>query len=92
MVSSSYERRDVGMEKTAYLPNTTVKLEGLLAKWEKGITVLVALCAVVAIVLGIVWLFLRGDTLLFTTLGFGFCYLIGRNFWRFRPQRIALEN
>jgi hypothetical protein len=80
------------MEKTAYFPNTTVKLEALLAKWETGITVLVTLCAAVAIVLGIVWLFLRKDTLLFTILGFSFCYLIGRNFWRFRSQEISLEN
>jgi ABC-type branched-subunit amino acid transport system permease subunit len=80
------------MEKTTYLPNTPVKLEALLAKWETGITVLVALCAVVAILLGIVWLFLRKDTLLFTTLGFSFCYLIGRNFWRFRPPRPFVEN
>ena len=80
------------MEKMAYFPNTAVKLEALLAKWETGITVLVALCGVVAIVLGIVWLFLRNDTLLFTTLGFGFCYLIGRNFWRFRSQEISLGN
>ncbi|HUL30759.1 MAG TPA: hypothetical protein VLZ03_09940 [Thermodesulfobacteriota bacterium] len=80
------------MEKTTYLPNTPVKLEALLAKWETGITVLVVVCAVVAIVLGIVWLFLRKDTLLFTTLGFGFCYLIGRNFWRFRSQEISLGN
>ncbi|HXX34408.1 MAG TPA: hypothetical protein VEM15_08045 [Thermodesulfobacteriota bacterium] len=78
------------MEKTPYFPTTMVKLEALLAKWETGITVLVALCGVVAIVLGIVWLFLRGDTLLFTTMGFSLCYLIGRNFWRFRPQRISL--
>ncbi|MGA2517923.1 MAG: hypothetical protein ABSG44_15405 [Thermodesulfobacteriota bacterium] len=80
------------MEKTAYFPNTTVKLEAFLAKWETVITVLVTLCAVVTIVLGIVWLFLRKDTLLFTTLSFGFCYLIGRSFWRFRSQQISLEN
>lgn len=80
------------MEKTAYLPNTTVKLETLLEKWETGITVLVALCAVVAIVLGIVWLFLRKDIVLFPVLGFGGCYLIGKNFWRFRSRRPFIEN
>jgi len=80
------------MEKTSYLPNTTVKLEALLAKWEKGITALVTLCAVVAIVLGIVWLFLRKDSFLFTTLGFSLCYLIGRKFWRFRSHEISWEN
>ena len=79
------------MEKTPYFPNTVVKLDALLVKWETGITFLVALCGIVAIALGIVWLFLRKDTLLFTTLGFGFCYLIGRNFWRFRSHEISLE-
>lgn len=80
------------MEKTVYLPDTTVNLEALLAKWEGFITVLVALCAVVAIVVGIVWLFLRKDSLLFVMLGFSSCYLIGRNFWRFRSRRLSIEN
>jgi ABC-type branched-subunit amino acid transport system permease subunit len=80
------------MEKMAYLPNTTIKLEALLARWETIITALVTLCAVIAIVLGIVWLFLRKDTLLFTVLGFSSCYLIGRNFWRFRDERFPRED
>ena len=80
------------MERTAYLPSITIKLEDLLLKWERVITALVALCAVAAIVVGIVWLFLKKDTLLFITLGFSSCYLLGRNFWRFRCQRISLKN
>jgi hypothetical protein len=72
-----YEKGDLEMEKTPYLPSTTVKLEALLAKWARVITALVSLCAVVAIVLGIIWLFLKKDTLLFTTLGF--FILITRN-------------
>ncbi len=80
------------MEKTSYLPSTTIKLGDLLVKWEGVITALVALCAVVAIALGILWLFLRKDTLLFTVLGFSSCYLIGRKFWRFRSQRLSVEN
>ena len=80
------------MEKTAYLPSTPVRLEALLSKWERVITALVTLCAVVAIALGILWLFLRKDTLLFAVLGFSSCYLIGRKFWRFRPQRLSVEN
>jgi ABC-type branched-subunit amino acid transport system permease subunit len=80
------------MEKTVYLPSIMLRFERLLVRWEGAITALVTLCAVVAIVLGIVWLFLRKDSLLFATLGFSFCYLIGRNFWRFRSQRISLEN
>ncbi len=80
------------MERTAYLPSIRIKLEDRLLKWERVITALVTVCAIVAIVLGIVWLFLRKDTLLFTILGFSSCYLIGRNFWRFRSQRISLGN
>jgi len=80
------------MEKAVYFSNISTRIEGLLLKWEGVITALVTLCAVVAIVLGIVWLFLRKDSLLFTTLSFSFCYLIGRNFWRFKSQRISLEN
>jgi hypothetical protein len=80
------------MERTAYLPNTTVKLEALLVKWETVITALVTLWAVIAIVLGIIWLFLRKDTLLFTVLGFSLCYLIGRNFWRFRDERFPMRH
>jgi hypothetical protein len=80
------------MEKTAYFPSSTVRLEALLARWERLITALVTVCAVAAIGVGIVWLFLRKDTLLFITLGFSACYLIGRNFWEFRSRRIVLDN
>jgi hypothetical protein len=80
------------MEKTAYLPSITMKLEPLLLKREKAITFLVTLCALAAIGLGIVWLFLRKDPLLFTVLGLSTCYLIGRKFWRFRSRELSLEN
>jgi hypothetical protein len=80
------------MEKTVYFPGITSKPEDLLLKWEGVITALVALCAVIAITLGIVWLFLRKDILLFTVLGFSSCYLIGRNFWRFRSRRLSIES
>jgi hypothetical protein len=80
------------MEKTAYFPSATVRLEALLTSWERLITVLVALSAVIAIGLGIVWLFLRKDTLLFTILGFSACYLIGRKLWRFRTQKMSLTS
>jgi hypothetical protein len=72
------------MEKTAYFPSAAVRLEALLTRWERLITALVTVCAVIAIAVGIVWLFLKEDSLLFATLGFSACYLIGRNFWRFR--------
>lgn len=80
------------MEKTTYLPSIMIRGERLLVKWQGVITTLVALCALVAIVLGIVWLFLREDNLLFVMLGFSSCYLIGRKIWRFRPQRLSVEN
>jgi hypothetical protein len=70
------------MEKTIYLPRITVKFEDLLAKREGVATALVTLCAVLAITLGVVWLFLRKEPLLFAVLGFSACYLIGRNFWK----------
>ncbi len=80
------------MERTVYPSSMTIKLEDPLLRRERIITALVTLCAVIAIVLGIVWLFLRKDTLLFTTLGFSGCYLIGRNFWKFRSRRMFLDN
>ncbi len=80
------------MERTAYLPSIRIKLEDRLLKWERVITALVTVCAIVAIVLGIVWLLLRKDTLLFTILGFSSCYLIGRNFWEFRSRRLFIQN
>jgi hypothetical protein len=86
------ERREMEMEKTAYFPRFTIKIEDRLFKWERVITAMVTLCAVIAIVLGIVWLFLRKDTLLFTVLGFSACYLTGRNFWKFRDERFPRGN
>jgi hypothetical protein len=80
------------MEKTVYFPSITIKIEDLLLKRERVITALVTLCAVVAIVLGIIWLFLRKDPLLFIVLGFSSCYLIGRNFRRFKDKRFPVGN
>ena len=80
------------MGKTTYLPSITIKLEALLVQWERVITALVTLCAVVAIVLGIVWLFIRKDALLFAILGFSSCYLIGRHSWRVRSRRLSIGN
>ena len=80
------------VEKTVYFPSDTIRLECLLVRWEGVITALVTLCAIVAIVLGIVWLFVGKDTLLFIVLGFSACYLIGRNFWKFRDERFPVGN
>lgn len=78
------------MKKTAYFPSIMVRLEPLLIKWEGIITAIVTLCAIAAIVLGIVWVFLGKDILLFIVLGFSSCYLIGKNFWRFREKRFSM--
>jgi hypothetical protein len=80
------------MEKTAYFPGNMIRPESLLIKWEGVITAIVTLCAIVAMVLGIVWLFVGKDILLFIVLGFSSGYLIGRNFWRFRDERFAQGN
>jgi hypothetical protein len=80
------------MARMGYLPGTAVRLEALVARWERFITTLVTLCAVLAILLGIVWLFLRKDTLLFTILGFSAWYLIGRKLWRFRTHKMSLTS
>jgi hypothetical protein len=79
------------MEKTAH-SNIMVRLESLLVKWEGAITAVVTLCAIAAIFLGIVWLFVGKDSLLFVVLGFSSCYLIGTNFWKFREKRFAMKN
>ncbi|HVP77820.1 MAG TPA: hypothetical protein VMV04_07970 [Thermodesulfobacteriota bacterium] len=80
------------MKKRVYFPGITTPMEGLLFKWERVITVLVALCAVIAIVLGTMRLFLGKDALLFAVLGFSSCYFIGRSFWRFRSQGLSAGN
>ena len=73
-------------KKMAQIPSTTVKLEAFLARGKRVITPLVTFCAVTAIALGIVWMFVRKDILLFASLGFSSCYLIGRNSPRFRSR------
>jgi hypothetical protein len=80
------------MEKTMYLPRFAIKFDDLLAKREGVVTALVTLCGILAISLGIVWLFLRKEPLLFAVLGFGACYLIGRNFWKFRSRGFSVES
>jgi len=66
----------------------TLKLQYLLVKWEGVITAIVALCAILAILSGVVWLIARKNSLLISLLGFSACYLIGKNFWRFREEKI----
>ena len=79
------------MRKTAHYPMITIKLRYLMVKWEGVITAIVALCAILAILSGIAWLVARRNSLLFVLLGLSSCYLIGKNFWRFRDREIPLE-
>ena len=79
------------MQKTAHYPIITIKLQYLMVKWEGVITAIVALCAILAILSGIAWLVARKTSLLFILLGLSSCYLIGKNFWRFRDREIRLE-
>ena len=79
------------MERTADGPMITIKLQYLLVKWETVITAIVALCAILAILSGIAWLVARKNSLLFVLLGLSSCYLVGKNFWRFRDREIPLQ-
>ena len=80
------------MERTAYFPAMAVKIEDLLVKWEKAITVVVALFPIAAIVLGIAWLFSKKEILLFLVLGFSSCYFMGKSLWKFREKKATFED
>ena len=80
------------MERTTdRLSRGRIKLDYLLVKWEKEITILVTLCAVFAIILGAFWLVTKRDTLLFLFFGLHLCYLTGRRFWKFRDRISTLD-
>jgi hypothetical protein len=74
------------MKETDYSPTIRVKFQYLLVKWEGVITAIVALCAILAILSGIVWLVSRKNSLIILLLGLSSCYLIGKNFWKFRNR------
>ena len=80
------------MQKTAHYPMITIKLQYLMVKWEGVITAIVALCAILAILSGIAWLVARKNSLLVILLGLSSCYLVGKNFWRFRDKGLPLED
>jgi len=69
-----------------------IKLHYLLVKWEGVITAVVALCALAAIFSGIAWLVVRKNSLLMSLVGFSSCYLVGKNFWRFRDRELSLRH
>jgi len=80
------------MKETDYSPRLRIKLQYLLVKWEGVITVIVALCAILAILSGIVYLISSKNSLLIFSLGLSSCYLIGKNFWKFRDKGMPLEH
>jgi hypothetical protein len=61
-----------------------------MVKWEGIITAIVALCAISAILSGIVWIIAKKGTLLILLVGFSSCYLIGKHFWKFRDKGMPL--
>jgi len=77
------------MQYSSDSPMITIKLQYLLVKWEGVITAIVTLCAIFAILSGIVWLIVRKNNLLILLLGLSSCYLIGKKFWKFRDERIV---
>lgn len=80
------ERRNLAMKETDCSPMIRIKLQYLLVKWEGVITAIVALCAILAILSGIAWMISRRNSLIILLLGLSSCYLIGKNFWRFRDK------
>lgn len=80
------------MKNAASSSSIMIRFEHFLVRWNGIITALVTLCAITAIVFGIIWMFLTKDTLLFIVLGLSLCYLIGKNFWGFRDKRFLLGN
>lgn len=59
------------------------KMVYFLVKWEEVITFFTVLCALSAIGLGVIWLFLREMALLYFMMGFSSFYFIGKKFWKF---------
>jgi hypothetical protein len=76
------------MENTLQQSHIRTKIIYLSVKWEEVITFLTVLCAVLAIGLGVAWLFLRGMVLLYMVMGFSSFYFIGKKFWKFREDLI----
>ncbi len=80
------------MEKAADGPTITIKLQYLMVKWERVITAIVVLCAILAILSGVAWMVIRKNSLLVILLSLSSCYLIGKNFWKFRDKGLPLED
>jgi hypothetical protein len=67
------------MKNAAYSLGTRFGFESISIEWERILGILAAFCGIAAIALGIVWIILRKDFLLFLVLGFSSSYFIGRN-------------
>ncbi len=76
------------MEQVVYLSHLRRKIVYLLVKWEEAITLITVFCAILAIALGMAWLFLKEMVLLYLSMGSSSCYFIGKKFWRFRRHPI----
>jgi len=76
------------MENVVHPSHMRTKVVYLLVKWEEVITFFTALCAVSAIGLGVIWLFLREMVLLYIVMGLSSFYFIGKKFWKFRDDLI----
>jgi len=76
------------MENAVRQSHIRTKIVYLSVKWEEVITFLTILCAVSAIGLGVVWLFLREMVLLYFVMGLSSFYFVGKRFWKFRDDLI----
>jgi hypothetical protein len=76
------------MENIVQQSHIKTKIVYLLVKWEDVITFLIVLCAVSAIGLGVIWLFLREMVLLYIVMGLSSFYFIGKKIWKFRDDLI----
>jgi hypothetical protein len=76
------------MENAIHPSQMRTKIVYLLIKWEEVITFLTVLCAVLAIGLGVLWLFFREMVLLYTVMGLSSFYFVGKKFWKFRDDLI----
>jgi hypothetical protein len=67
------------MKNATYSLTTRFGLTSFSIEWDRILGILAALCGIAAIILGIVWMILRKDFLLFIVLGLSSGYFIGRN-------------
>jgi hypothetical protein len=76
------------MENVVRPSHMRTKIVYLSVKWEEVITFLTVLCAILAIGLGVIWLFFREMVLLYTVMGLSSFYFVGKKFWKYRHDLI----